>query len=168
MIMKLGLKQIYNLKSFIKFKTAIEERENNSDILISYLSCLESDVNFSIMNQNKIILILENEIKLIEKEIKDDKKYDLLIELFSNKIIMVEEVNHNIDNNNKKEKLKISINNYFQNNDELLNNNHNQENSKIEIEQTLLYLKQFLLQKILQNPKLIIRSNYILQLIVNK
>ena len=169
MIMKLGLKQIYNLKSFIKFKTAIEERENNSDILISYLSCLESDVNFSIMNQNKIILILENEIKLIEKEIKDDKKYDLLIELFSNKIIMVEEVNHKIDSNdNKKENLKISINNYFLNNDDLLSNNDAPENSKIEIEQTLLYLKQFILEKILQDPKLIIRSNYILQLIFNK
>ena len=169
MVMKLGLKHIYNLNSFIKFKTYIEEKENNTEILISYLSCLESDVDFSIMNQNKIILMLENEIKLIENEIKDDKKYDLLIELFSNKIIMVEEVNHKIDSNdNKKENLKISINNYFLNNDDLLSNNDDPENSKIEIEQTLLYLKQFILEKILQDPKLIIRSNYILQLIFNK
>ena len=49
-----------------------------------------------------------------------------------------------------------------------MSNNDDPGNSKIEIEQTILYLKQFILEKILQDPKLIIRSNYILQLIFNK
>ena len=107
--MKLGLKQIYYLDSFNKVKTSLEENGKSLNYnLIEYLSYLKEYLSFNKMKKEQLNLILNNEINLINDNLNnEDKKYKLLIELFSNKILALE--NENKKSNNEKEENEINI-----------------------------------------------------------
>ena len=109
--MKLGLKQIYYLDSFNKVKTALKENGKSLNYnLIEYLSYLKEYFSFNKMKKEQLNWILNNEIKLINDNLNnDDKKYKLLIELFSNKILALENENENEESNNEKEENEINI-----------------------------------------------------------
>ncbi len=105
--MKLGLKQIYYLDSFNKVKTALEENGKSLNYnLKEYLSYLKEYLSFNKMKKEQLDLILNNEINLINDNLNnEDKKYKLLIELCSNKILE----NENEKSNNEKEENEINI-----------------------------------------------------------
>ena len=107
--LKLGLKQIYYLNSFNKFETSLKEYGKNvKDNLIKYLSYLKEYLSFNKLTEERLNLILNNEINLINDNLNnEDKKYKLLIELFSNKILALE--NENEKSNNEKEENEINI-----------------------------------------------------------
>ena len=170
--MELGLKQIYNLNSFNKVKKVLEENGNNTiDNLIEYLTFLESNV---IINMEKTIEMLTKEINFINNNIFDeDKKYELLIEIFSNKLL----INENEENNEEIEKeeekknnidLRVSNNNFLDENNNIFNINlNNNDENNIDIEENKNSLKVFLLKKVLENSKFISKSKNFLQLLLS-
>ena len=166
--MKLGLKQIYYLDSFNKVKTALEENGKSLKYnLVEYLSYLNEYLSFNKMKKEQLNLILNSEIYLINDNLNDDdKKYKLLIELFSNKILTMENENENEESNNEKEEneinIHVSVNNYTD------NNNVNEVKDNINDENIKISLKIILLNKILENPKLIMKSKNFIQLLLKK